>query len=138
MAGRASVRVAALGLGVYNRSMIKKWMIDAVDASGKAVTLYAVTNPARIEEDLKAGPSSSFVLLGRAFNHRENPTEESDHFDMATEAFAHYAKIKNLSLLTVSLRTLLSEIPKDLPGVWMGGAPGVGSYVMEILEQREP
>lgn len=118
--------------------MIKKWMIDARDADGKQVVLYTVTNPARIEEDLKAGPSSSFVLLGRAFNRRENPTDDSDHFDMATETFAHHARNKGLILTAGTLRNLLSEIPSNLPGVWMGGAPGGRTYVTEVLEQREP
>ena len=119
-------------------AMIKKWMIDARDADGRLVVLYTVTNPARIEEDLRAGPSSSFVLLGRAFNRRENPTDDSDHFDMATEALAHYAKIKGLILIAGTLREVMSEIPSDLPGVWMGGAPGGRTYVTEVLEQREP
>ena len=118
--------------------MIKKWSIDAASPGGKHVTLYTVTNPARIEEDLKAGPGSSFILLSRSFKRRDNPTEHSDHMDLATGAFEHYARIKGLSLLHISLNNVLSEIPKDLPEVWMGGASGGGSFVISVYEQREP
>jgi hypothetical protein len=71
--------------------MTKHWKTTGT-RDGKPISLYVTTTDEVIAEDIASGQVDSFTLMGRQHIERQNPTQDSDHFDLAAGSFIGAAR----------------------------------------------
>jgi hypothetical protein len=110
--------------------MTKHWKTTGA-REGKPISLYVTTTDEVIAKDIACGQGYSLTLMGRQDNWRQNPTNESDHIDLATGAFMGAAREPGVKLRGSPME--VEVIPDGLRGHSLGGKDR--PFLITVFEQ---